>query len=406
VSEPAREASARQSPNLWLAGLAIAVVAAAGGAVGGVVTHLAWPGSGSHSTIVRVGRSGGGSASLFPALPKGFPNLGLPSGTQTTPGTSSAVAGHVESDVVDINTTLGADRGAAAGTGIVVSSSGEVVTNNHVIDGATQVTATDIGNGKTYHAKVIGYDRTSDIAVISLQGASGLATAPLGDATTLRPGMSVTTIGNAGGVGGAPSVAGGTIVALNRSITAGDVGSFPEQLTGLIELNGALEPGDSGGPLVDQSGKVVGMDTAASSSFSFQTSSGQGVTGRGFAIPINEVISISREIVAGTPTAAIHIGASAMLGVLVATNGTASQSSATAPGVKIGGTDPGTPAARAGLVAGDTITTLNGQAVDSPQSLVALMSRHHPGDQVRLSWRDASGNSHTATLKLASGPSD
>jgi S1-C subfamily serine protease len=383
----------------------IAAVAATGGAAGGVATHLAWPGSGSHSTVVRVGRSNDGT-NLFPTLPKNFPNLSLPGGTQTTPGTSSAVAGNVESDIVDIDTTLGADRGAAAGTGIVVSSSGEVVTNNHVIDGATQITATDVGNGKTYTARVVGYDRTSDVAVISLQGASGLATAPLGDATTLRTGDSVTTIGNAGGVGGAPSVAGGTVVALNKSITAGDVGSFPEQLTGLIELNGGLQPGDSGGPLVDQSGKVVGMDTAASSSFSFQTPSGGGVSGRGFAIPINEVLSISKQIVAGTATASIHIGASAMLGVLVSTAGAASGGSATTSGVAIGGTSPGTPAARAGLVAGDTITSLNGQAVKSPQALVALMSQHHPGDEVRLSWHDRSGNSHTATLTLATGPSD
>jgi S1-C subfamily serine protease len=355
---------------------------------------------------VRVGRSDDGT-NLFPTLPKGFPNLSLPGGEQTTPGTSSAVAEHVESDIVDIDTTLGADRGAAAGTGIVVSASGEVITNNHVIDGATQITATDIGNGKSYTARVIGYDRTSDVAVISLQGASGLATAPLGDATTLRTGDSVTTIGNAGGVGGAPSIAGGTVVALNRSITAGDAGSFPEQLTGLIELNGALQPGDSGGPLVDQSGRVVGMDTAASSSFSFQTPSGSGGTGRGFAIPINEVLAISRQIVAGTATASIHIGASAMLGVLVSTTGAASQgSAATASGVAIGGAEPGTPADRAGLVAGDTITSLNGQAVNSPQALVALMSHHHPGDEVRLTWHDRAGNSHTATLKLATGPSD
>jgi S1-C subfamily serine protease len=301
---------------------------------------------------------------------------------------------------------------------MVVTSSGEVITNNHVISGATQISVYDIGNGRTYVAHVVGYDRSQDVAVIQLQNASGLSTVPLGNSSTLKVGASIVTIGNAGGVGGDPSVAGGSVSALDRSITAGDnyEAGDTERLKGVIEINGSLEPGDSGGPLVS-AGKVVGMDTAASSNFAFQSSS----SGQGFAIPINEVLSIGRQIVAGQNSKLVHIGATALIGVYVAnathcinqTTGVAGGGSGVA-GALVCGVVQGTPAAATGLASSgvatpnryDTITRLGSATVTSASSLLSLMDTHHPGDQVVLTWVDPSGNSHTATISLTTGPAD
>ena len=322
-----------------------------------------------------------------------------PSGSAAAASTSTAsIAGRVDPGVVDINTVTA--NGAAAGTGMVVTSSGEVITNNHVIDGATRITATDIGNGKTYTARVVGYDRSHDVAVLALNGASGLATVPLGDSSTLQVGATVVTVGNAGGVGGTPSAAGGSVAALGQAITAGDSsgGGF-ERLTGLIRVSGQLQPGDSGGPLVDSAGNVIGMDTAASSGVDFQSASTDG-----FAIPINEVLAISKKIVAGQASSSIHIGASALLGVYVGPRSAFNGGGSGAPGAPVRDVISGTPAEAAGLAPGDTITALNGHSVNSPTGLSTLMARHHPGDRVRLTWLDSSGGSHTATLRVAAGP--
>ena len=184
----------------------------------------------------------------------------------------NAIASKVDPGLVDINTTLGYQQEQAAGTGIVLSSNGVILTNNHVIDGATSISVTDVGNHKTYTASVVGYDRTKDIAVLQLHNASGLQTATLGNSSNASVGEDVVGVGNAGGTGGTPSAAGGTVTALNQSITASDDGDgTSEQLSGLIETNADIQPGDSGGALVDTSGDVLGIDTAASAGFSFQS---------------------------------------------------------------------------------------------------------------------------------------
>ena len=196
----------------------------------------------------------------------------------TTALTTSQIANKVDPGLVDIVSTLGDQNAEAAGTGMVVTSSGEVLTNNHVIDGATSIKATDIGNGRTYTAKVVGYDKSDDVAVIQLQGASGLTTVSFGDSSQVAVGQSVVALGNAGGKGGTPSVATGTVTALNQSITASDEGSgSSENLTGMIETNANIQPGDSGGPLVNSAGQVIAIDTAASGG-SGSSSAGPGRT--------------------------------------------------------------------------------------------------------------------------------
>jgi S1-C subfamily serine protease len=196
-------------------------------------------------------------------------------------GVANSITSRVDRGLVEINTVLGLQGGEAAGTGMVVTSSGEVITNKHVIAGATKITATDVGNGQTYAARVVGYDYSRDIAVLQLEGASGLQTESFGDPKTLKVGQSVATIGNAGGAGGTPTAAGGQVVALGQSITAGDeLGGGHERLEGLIELAGNLQPGDSGGPLVNGAGEVLGMDTAASQTFGSKAPAARGSRSR------------------------------------------------------------------------------------------------------------------------------
>ena len=375
------------------------------------------------------------AASVVPAVNPGGPNYpysppgnstggtGTGGGTGTSGGTGggtstsgTGVAAKVDPELVDINTTLGYQDMQAAGTGIVVTSSGEVLTNNHVIDGATTITATDIGNGRTYTATVVGYDRSADLAVLQLANASGLSTAQLGDSSTVKVGDPVTAIGNAGGTGLTPTAAPGSVTALNQSITASDESSgTSEQLTGMIQVNADVQPGDSGGPLVDASGAVIGMDTAGSASTGFAGQSGQGGQSdqggqqatQGFAIPIDTALPVAQQIVAGTASTAVHLGATAFLGVQISSvtsgGGQGSGDGASA-GALVAGVIPSTPAAQIGIAEGDVITSLGGQPVASANALSTLMAGHKPGDRVSVGWTDNTGASRSATVTLVSGP--
>lgn len=319
-----------------------------------------------------------------------------------------ALAAAVDPAVVDINTQLGISNGQGAGTGIVLSPSGEVLTNNHVISGATTITATDVGNGQTYPATVVGYDPSHDIAVLQLRGASGLATASIGDSNGVAIGDHIAAIGNAGGRGGTPSVAAGTVSALNQAATvSNDFTGGAEQLSGMIQVAADVQPGDSGGPLVNAAGQVIGIDTAGSVNARWQ--SGGNI---GLAVPINDALTVSRQILAGTASATVHIGATGILGILVGDS-----DAQTAPGHRgrigqrygsaaavVAGVVPGSPAAEAGLTAGDTIVSLDGTTVDSPATLTGMLTDHHPGDSMRVAWMDVPGQQHTATVRLASGP--
>jgi S1-C subfamily serine protease len=320
------------------------------------------------------------------------------------PSNVSAIAAGVNPGLVDISSTFGYEGASGAGTGIVLTSTGEILTNNHVIDGATSISVTDVGNGKIYNATVVGYDKTQDIAVLQLQGASGLKTAKIGDSSSATVGEAVVAIGNAGGTGGTPIAAGGSIIALNQHITASDeLGGASEQLTGLIEVNADVQRGDSGGSLVNSAGQVIGIDTAASGTngdpFALDASGNSG--NQGFAIPINEALTIARQMVAGKASATVHIGGTAFLGVLLASNpfGGSGASGATISAVIDGGTS-----AKAGLAGGDVITSLGGHTVDSATTLSTLMAGYHPGTKVELGWTDVNGQSHTATVALGSGP--
>jgi S1-C subfamily serine protease len=345
---------------------------------------------------------------------------GTVTSTSKTALSSSEIASRVDPALVDVVSTDSYQGAESEGTGIVLTSTGEVLTNNHVIEGATSIKATDVGNGKTYTATVVGYDATQDVAVIQLQNASGLTTASLGDSSTVQVGDSVTALGNAEGKGGTPSVATGTVTALNQSITASDeLSGVNEQLTGLIETNAPIEPGDSGGSLVNSYGQVVGMDTAASSNYQFQGQPGQsgqsGQAEQAYSIPINEAVSIAQQIEAGTTTSDIHIGDTAFIGIGLESSSSSGSngfggfggfggSQGGTNGVSIANVVSGSPAANAGLTEGDTITAIAGQSVSSAEDVAHALVKYHPGNSISISWVDQEGQSHTATLTLANGP--
>jgi S1-C subfamily serine protease len=297
----------------------------------------------------------------------------------------------VEPGLVLVNTDIGLQGMVGAGTGIVLSPDGEVLTNNHVVEGATQITATDSGTGRTYPATVVGYDRKHDMAVLQLQGASGLPTAPLGNSSQVRVGEPVVAIGNAGGKG--LSRANGTVTAMGQTIVATDKLAASEQLAGMIETNANIQPGDSGGPLVNDGGQIVGIDTAASDNYRVSSHSGA----EGFAIPIDTALSIARQIESGSSSGTIHVGDSPMLGVGVG------------PGLRAGGVPVrqvlgGSPADQVGLAPGDVITGFDGKIVNSDTTLTDLLDQHYPGNVVNVTWLDQVGQPHNATVPLVPGP--
>jgi S1-C subfamily serine protease len=431
IPEPPRKRRGRTALGLT----ATAVVALAAGAAGGVaLSH------GSSSPTTAASR---------------------------TSLNTSAIASKVDPGIVDVKSTLGDEEATALGTGIVLTSNGEILTNNHVINGATSVSVTDIGNGKTYKATVVGYDESKDVAVLQLSGASGLKVDSLGDSGTVKTGDSVVGLGNAGGVGGTPSVAAGQVTALNQSITASDESSgSSENLTGMIETNADIQSGDSGGPLVNASGQIIGMDTAASSSYSLgggngSGSSGSGSSGSGFGGygsgaggsgygssggygSYGSGEGSSGFGSSGTGSSSGSEGTSGTSGssgtesetqgfsipidtaLSVAKQIEAGQGSSTVhigttaflgielstessgqesgSGVMIAGAASGTPAAAAGLTDGDTITSVAGTSVGSSESIQQVLAGYHPGDKVSIAWTDTAGQSHTTTVTLASGP--
>jgi S1-C subfamily serine protease len=389
----------------------------------------------------RVGAGTSGSAfATRPATTTGAPASSTPSaaagasgaGTSSTsssrissatgaPTDIASIRSEVEPGLVDIHTILKYETEEAWGTGMVLTSTGKILTNNHVIEGYTSITVTDLGNSQTYGATVLGYTKTDDVALLQLQNASGLTTVSLGNSSTVTVGEPVVGIGNAGGLDGTPSAAGGSVSALGKAITASDEGSLgttTEHLTGLVESDCDIQPGDSGGPLVTTSGKVVAMDTAASGSQGFSFS--DATTGQGYSIPIDTALSIVKEIEAKSGSSTLHIGATAFLGVYVASTSTATtrrefgfgfggstpSATATTPtaGALVEGVISGTPAATSGLTTGDVITSIGGHSVTSVTDVTKIVMGASPGQTVKVTWTTRTGQAGSATLTLATGP--
>jgi S1-C subfamily serine protease len=326
--------------------------------------------------------------------------------TSGLPGTIDLqlIAKKVDPVVVDINTTLASSTGQAghaAGTGMILTSSGEVLTNNHVVEGSTSIKVTVMGRSNTYSATVVGVSPAGDVALIQLEGASGLPTATVADSSKLSIGQPVAAIGNALGQGGTPSITHGTITALNQSITVGGAGGQRERLSNLIQSDAAISPGDSGGPLVNAAGQVIGMITAGESNSPRQTT-----TTVGYSIPTNSALSVVNQIRSGQASADVIIGPPGYLGVSVKDLDAASAAQlglSAKGGVLVVGVEPGSPAARAGLGANAVITAIDGTPIASREALGPAIRAHKPGQQIKVSWVDQAGT-HSVTVSLIAGP--
>jgi S1-C subfamily serine protease len=299
----------------------------------------------------------------------------------------------VEPAVVQIDTTIDYQHAVGAGTGFLLNPNGEVLTNFHVVQGADSITAHSVGTGQSFGVDLIGYDRTHDIALLQLRGAGGLPVAPLGNSGQIALGDPAVAIGNAN-AGGPPTREVGSISSLDRTIDAKDaLTGSSDQLTGLIEIAAPVRAGDSGGPLVNGGGQVIGMITAATVNYRFAPG------GKGFAIPINQALGIADQIRSRTPSDTVHVGPPTLLGVGVA----AGDQDSNVPGVIIREALRGGPAAAAGLVDGDVLTSVDGQPLNSANALTAILDRHYPGDVLDLTWVDRGGQQRTGKATLTPG---
>ena len=408
--------------------VAVALVAGALGA--GSVVALYHPASNSTA-----------APSAQPSAPAPLPSTAVP---EPSSGGNSAAGGSltkVGQGVVIINTTLQYSSERAAGTGMVINADkGLVLTNNHVIENSTKISAT-VAAGKNFQARVVGYDVTGDVALIQLQNPSGLHQVPLGDSSKVKVGDAVTALGNAEGRSQIVS-APGHITGVEKTITASDQGGTvtSETLHGMFQTDAGIVSGDSGGPLVNAAGQVIGMDTAGN-----DVRMPDQQAAAGFAIPVNTALSVAREIAAGHASSTISIGYPPFIGIYVGQgtssnpqqqaaaqqqnngfgggggfggNGSGSQScytndsnlpvpSTIAPansGTLVVGTICGSPAAGAGVTAGSVITSVNGQAVGTPQSLHTQIAKYRPDTPVSLTWVTPSGQHKTASVTLTAGP--
>ena len=415
-----------------------------------VAVALAAGALGAGSVVALYHPAGNSSASPAPGSSAIAPTP-LPSTAVPTPsdgahggGTQGSLS-KVAQGVVIINTALQYSSERAAGTGMVINAgSGLVLTNNHVIENATKITATVPATGQYYLAKVLGYDVTGDIALIQLQKPSGLHQVPIGNSAKVKVGDAVTALGNAQGQNRIVP-ASGHITGVNRTITASDQGGTvrSETLRGMLQTDAGIVSGDSGGPLVNAAGQVIGMDTAGND----VSMPDQQQTAAGFAIPINTALSVAREIAAGHASSTISIGYPPFIGIYVGQgdssdpqqqaaaqqqdngfggfggfggdgSGNGNQScysndsnlpvpSTIAPvssGTLVVGTICGSPAAVAGVSAGSVITAVNGQAIGAPQTVHNALAKFRPGDTVSLTWVTPSGQRKTANVTLTAGP--
>ncbi|WP_062520929.1 S1C family serine protease [Demequina silvatica] len=311
----------------------------------------------------------------YPGGDSGY-GAGVSTQAEATVADSDASTG-----VVLIDTVLGYDQGEAAGTGMVLTSDGLVLTNNHVIEDSTEITVT-LATGETYSATVIGSDADDDVALLQLDGASGLTTVAIDD-DGVTAGDAITAVGNASG-GGVLMAADGSVTGLESSVTtSADFTTASETLDGMIEFSAAVVSGDSGGALLDSEGEVIGMTTAASTGSADVTA---------FAIPIDDALDIAAQIRSGDTSDGATIGYPAVLGVAVSGQ------------AQIEYVYGGTPAETAGLAAGDTITSVDGVSVGSAAEISAVLAEFEPGDSVAITWTDTVGQAWDATVTLAQGP--
>jgi putative serine protease PepD len=280
----------------------------------------------------------------------------------------------IHDDISQTNVFGQTQSGQAAGSGFVLTAGGYIVTNDHVIDGATNITV-DFHDGSTAKATVVSHDPNSDLAVLKVER-SGLTPLPMGNSSALQVGDQLVAIGNALDLSGGPTVTTGIVSATGRSLDEEN----GVELTDMIQTDTAINPGNSGGPLLNMAGQVVGINTAVA---------GQ-AQNIGFAISIDHAKTLLGQLEKGQVPAHAQLG----VGIQPTTDGN---------GVTVANVNSGSAAAKAGLRTGDIITKVDGTVIDSPDSLGAAIAAHQPGDHVTVTYtRD--GTDHTADAILGTSP--
>jgi putative serine protease PepD len=357
----------------------IAVVAAVlGGAVGGLLVHGHNGSSGSVRTVTL--------------------------GATTAPDISSAGADSIASvarrilpSVVSIQVKSG--NSGDTGSGIVLSKSGYIMTNNHVIAAAASggTLSVILPNKDRVPATVVGHpDTVDDIAIVKVKGVQDLMPVALGNSDDLAVGDTVVAVGSPLGLAG--TVTSGIISALNRPVEAGGDQGIPDDVIDAIQTDAAINPGNSGGPLVDLQGRVIGVNSAIAS-LSTDNLSGQqtGSIGLGFAIPINEAKRIAEQII--TKGYSTHAIIGVQLNAAYSGEGAEIGSGSSASAVT-----PGGPAAEAGLESGDIIVGVNGERITTADELIVAIRSRIPGAHVTVTYLRG-GQRHEASLVLGSSRS-
>jgi len=383
----------------WIAVVTVvATILAAGGGLGIGLTMARYLHPSTHAaqtaTLPKTTEPSSATAPISAATPSTSQN-----GTINV----QAVTAKVAPAIVDINTVVQTTTGtgSAAGTGMIITSSGEVLTNNHVVDGSISISVVVSGKG-TYTAHVIGVSPTADVALIQLEGASGLPTVTIADSSGVKVGDPVLAIGNALGQGGAPTVTQGQVTATDQTITASEGNGHSETLNGMIQSDATISPGDSGGALVNSAGQVIGMITAGEAT-SFRTSSSP----IGYAVSTNNALAVVNQVRSGQATADVIIGAVGYLGVSVRDLDpqlAAQYNLSLTSGALVWTVQAGSPAEQAGITKLSVITKVGGASIASTDALGKAIHSYKPGASVSVTWIDQGGSSHTKSVTLTTGP--
>jgi serine protease Do len=301
----------------------------------------------------------------------------LPSITEVVETVQPAVASIVVG-AVGYNIFLQPVPTEQAGSGVIIDPRGYIVTNNHVVEGATSITVS-IPDGRSFEATVVGTDPLTDLAVIKIEG-SNLPTVDFGDSSQLKVGEWVVAIGNALALEGGPTVTAGVISALGRTIDAGSGWTLYD----VIQTDAAINPGNSGGPLINLEGEVIGINTAKISSVE--------VSGVGFAVSADTARPVVEELITKGYVTRPYLG----ITVVTVTSAIArNYDLAVDEGAMIYQMSPNTPASDAGLLPGDVIIALDGEKITNADGLILAIRAHSVGDRITVTY--VRGNSQSST---------
>jgi putative serine protease PepD len=316
-------------------------------------------------------------------------------GTSPQPAASGSVekvARNVLPSVVMIS--VSGPGGSGSGSGIILSANGKILTNNHVVAlaGKGGQLTVSFTNGSNATAKILGTDPITDTAVIQAQGVKNLTPATLGHSSSLEVGQSVVAIGSPFGLDA--TVTSGIVSALDRPVDVGTVSQGNPTVYPAIQTDAAINPGNSGGALVNLAGQVVGINSAIQTATNGTGQGEPGSIGLGFAIPIDEVLPVVKQMIKGeTPT---H----ARMGISVE-NASSGSTTDVGNGAKVQNVDNGSPAQSAGLKSGDVITKVDNHLISSSDDLVAIVRSYRPGDSVKVTYTRG-GSTHTVQVTLES----